>query len=67
MACAEATAGPDRRVGVEVGEVEPCRIDGAVGLQLGPYSGKVVADMIARGAAETGIGPFSLARFTRPS
>ena len=40
---------------------------GSVGLQLGPYSGKVVADMIARGAAETDIGPFSLARFTRPS
>ena len=39
----------------------------AVGLQLGPYSGKVVADMIARGAAETDIGPFSLVRFTRPS
>jgi D-amino-acid dehydrogenase len=40
---------------------------GSVGLQLGPYSGKVVADMIARGAAETEIGPFGLARFTRPS
>jgi D-amino-acid dehydrogenase len=38
---------------------------GAVGLQLGPYSGKVVAGMIAGGAAETEIGPFSLARFTR--
>jgi D-amino-acid dehydrogenase len=39
---------------------------GAVGLQLGPYSGKVVAGMIAGGKAETEIGPFSLARFTRP-
>jgi D-amino-acid dehydrogenase len=39
---------------------------GAVGLQLGPYSGKVVAGMIAGGAAATEIGPFSLARFTRP-
>jgi D-amino-acid dehydrogenase len=37
---------------------------GAVGLQLGPYSGKVVAGMIVHGAAETDIGPFSLARFT---
>jgi D-amino-acid dehydrogenase len=40
---------------------------GSIGLQLGPYSGKVVAGMIARGEAETDIGPFSLARFTRPS
>jgi D-amino-acid dehydrogenase len=36
---------------------------GPIGLQLGPYSGKVVAGMIADGAAETDIGPFSLARF----
>jgi D-amino-acid dehydrogenase len=36
---------------------------GSVGLQLGPYSGKVVAGMIAGGEAETEIGPFSLARF----
>jgi glycine oxidase ThiO len=36
---------------------------GSVGLQLGPYSGKVVAGMIADGAAETEIGPFGLARF----
>jgi D-amino-acid dehydrogenase len=36
---------------------------GSVGLQLGPYSGKVVAGMIAHGAAETEIGPFGLARF----
>jgi D-amino-acid dehydrogenase len=36
---------------------------GAVGLQLGPYSGKVVAGMIVHGAAETEIGRFSLARF----
>jgi D-amino-acid dehydrogenase len=40
---------------------------GAVGLQLGPYSGKVVAGMIALGEAETEIGQFSLARFTRAS
>ena len=36
---------------------------GPVGLQLGPYGGKVVAGMIAQGAAETDIGPFSLTRF----
>jgi D-amino-acid dehydrogenase len=40
---------------------------GSIGLQLGPYSGKVVADMIARGQAVTEVAPFSLARFTRPS
>jgi D-amino-acid dehydrogenase len=40
---------------------------GSVGLQLGPYSGKAVAGMIAGGETETDIGPFSLARFTRPS
>jgi D-amino-acid dehydrogenase len=38
---------------------------GSIGLQLGPYSGKVVAGLISRGAAETDIGPFSLARFDR--
>jgi D-amino-acid dehydrogenase len=38
---------------------------GSVGLQLGPYSGKVIAGMIAGGEAETDIAPFSLARFTR--
>ena len=38
---------------------------GSIGLQLGPYSGKVMADMIARGEAPTDIGPFSLARFRR--
>jgi D-amino-acid dehydrogenase len=36
---------------------------GPIGLQLGPYSGKVVAGIIAHGAAETEIGRFSLARF----
>ena len=36
---------------------------GPSGLTLGPYSGKVVAGMIAHGAAETDIGPVSLARF----
>ena len=40
---------------------------GSIGLQLGPYSGKVVAGVIARGKAETDIGPFSLARFPRGS
>jgi D-amino-acid dehydrogenase len=40
---------------------------GSIGLHLGPYSGKLVADMIARGEAEAEIAPFSLARFTRPS
>jgi len=38
---------------------------GSVGLQLGPYSGKVIAGMIAGGEAETDIAPFRLARFTR--
>lgn len=38
---------------------------GSVGLQLGPYSGKVVAGLIVRGEAETDIEPFSLARFRR--
>jgi D-amino-acid dehydrogenase len=38
---------------------------GSIGLQLGPYSGKVVAGMIAEGESETDIGPFSLARFRR--
>jgi D-amino-acid dehydrogenase len=42
-----------------------CTGHGATGLQLGPYSGKVVAGMIARGAAETDLGPFSLERFAR--
>jgi len=37
---------------------------GSVGLQLGPYSGKMIAGMIA-GEAETDIAPFRLARFTR--
>jgi D-amino-acid dehydrogenase len=40
---------------------------GSIGLQLGPYSGKVVAGMIARGEAESDIGPFSLVRFTPSS
>jgi D-amino-acid dehydrogenase len=40
---------------------------GSIGLHLGPYSGKLVADMIAGREAETEIAPFSLARFTRPS
>ena len=38
---------------------------GSIGLQLGPYSGKVVAQMVARGEAETDLAPFSLARFDR--
>ena len=40
---------------------------GSIGLQLGPYSGRVVADMIAGGEAAPEIGSFSIARFTRPS
>jgi D-amino-acid dehydrogenase len=38
---------------------------GSIGLQLGPYSGKVIAGIIAGGEAETDIAPFSPARFTR--
>jgi D-amino-acid dehydrogenase len=40
---------------------------GSIGLHLGPYSGKLVADTIAGAGAETEIAPFSVARFTRPS
>jgi D-amino-acid dehydrogenase len=40
---------------------------GSIGLHLGPYSGKLVAAMIASGEAETETAAFSLARFTRPS
>ena len=36
---------------------------GSIGLQLGPYSGKVVAGMIAGGEPETDVGPFNLTRF----
>jgi D-amino-acid dehydrogenase len=42
-----------------------CTGHGATGLQLGPYSGKVVAGMIVRGEPEVDVGPFSLARFAR--
>ena len=42
-----------------------CTGHGASGLQLGPYSGKVIAGIIARGTAETDIGPFDLERFDR--
>ena len=42
-----------------------CTGHGARGLQLGPYSGKVVAGMIARGAAEIDLAPFGLERFDR--
>ena len=38
---------------------------GSVGLQLGPYSGRVIAGMIAHGEAEPEIGPFGLGRFQR--
>lgn len=38
---------------------------GATGLQLGPYSGKVIADMVAHGSAETDVIPFRPARFSR--
>jgi D-amino-acid dehydrogenase len=42
-----------------------CTGHGARGLQLGPYSGKVVAGMIARGAAETDLAAFGPERFDR--
>ena len=42
-----------------------CTGHGATGLQLGPYSGKVVAGMIVHGEPEIDVGPFSLARFAR--
>jgi D-amino-acid dehydrogenase len=38
---------------------------GSVGLQLGPYSGKVAAQIIARGEPESDLSPFDLARFDR--
>jgi D-amino-acid dehydrogenase len=44
-----------------------CTGHGAVGLQLGPYSGKVVAAMVARGAAESDLALFGLERFSRGS
>jgi len=40
-----------------------CTGHGASGLQLGPYSGKVIAGMIAHGAPETDLSPFDLGRF----
>lgn len=36
---------------------------GPTGLQLGPYSGKVVADMMANNPAEYDISPFHITRF----
>jgi D-amino-acid dehydrogenase len=36
---------------------------GSIGLQLGPYSGKVIADLIVRGEAEVDISIFSQQRF----
>lgn len=39
---------------------------GPVGLQLGPYSGKVIAEMITRGTAGTDLAPFALDRFGNP-
>lgn len=42
-----------------------CTGHGARGLQLGPYSGKAVAEMITRGAAEIEIAAFGLERFDR--
>jgi D-amino-acid dehydrogenase len=36
---------------------------GPTGLQLGPYSGKLIADLIAGRAIETDIGAFDVARF----
>ncbi len=36
---------------------------GSVGLQLGPYSGRLIAEMITRGTPSTDIAMFSVARF----
>jgi glycine/D-amino acid oxidase-like deaminating enzyme len=36
---------------------------GPVGLQLGPYSGKVIAEIVSRGAPGTDLAPFALERF----
>jgi glycine/D-amino acid oxidase-like deaminating enzyme len=36
---------------------------GPVGLQLGPYSGKVIAEIVSRGAADTDLAPFAIDRF----
>jgi D-amino-acid dehydrogenase len=36
---------------------------GSTGLQLGPYSGKVIADMIVRGEAEVDISVLGVQRF----
>jgi D-amino-acid dehydrogenase len=36
---------------------------GSVGLQLGPYSGKLIAEFITRGAPSTDIATFNVARF----
>src|SRR5262249_30516340 len=38
---------------------------GASGLQLGPYSGKVVADLMLGRPAEIDLAPFSVSRFQR--
>jgi len=38
---------------------------GPTGLQLGPYSGKLIADLIEGKAADTDLGPFRVDRFSR--
>jgi D-amino-acid dehydrogenase len=40
---------------------------GAVGLQLGPFSGKVIADAITRGDPGVDLAPFAPDRWRRPT
>ena len=46
-----------------VGNVLLATGHGPVGLQLGPYSGKVIAEMVSRGAPGTDLTPFGVERF----
>ena len=46
-----------------VGNVLLATGHGPVGLQLGPYSGKVIAELVSRGVASTDLSPFALGRF----
>ena len=46
-----------------VGNVLLATGHGPVGLQLGPYSGKVIAEMVSRGAPGTDLTPFRVDRF----
>jgi D-amino-acid dehydrogenase len=38
---------------------------GASGLQLGPYSGRVIAQLITQDGPDVDIGPFSMVRFAK--